>query len=54
MDVVAGRELHPKADGAAHIADNAAAMDLSLSPAELAAIDTAFPAGSTRGDLPMI
>jgi diketogulonate reductase-like aldo/keto reductase len=44
----------PKAVSAAHVADNAAAMNLELSAAELAAIDAAFPRGAKRRDLPMI
>jgi diketogulonate reductase-like aldo/keto reductase len=44
----------PKAVSAAHVADNAEAMRLKLSAAELAAIDAAFPRGAIRRDLPMI
>jgi diketogulonate reductase-like aldo/keto reductase len=44
----------PKAVSAAHVADNAAAMNLNLSASEIAAIDAAFPRGAKRRDLPMI
>jgi diketogulonate reductase-like aldo/keto reductase len=43
----------PKASSAAHAADNAAAGDLTLTAAEIARIDEAFPLGRPRG-LPMI
>jgi diketogulonate reductase-like aldo/keto reductase len=43
----------PKAVSAAHIDDNAAAMGLALSAADIAAIDAAFPCGAARRDLPM-
>jgi diketogulonate reductase-like aldo/keto reductase len=43
----------PKASSAAHAADNAAAGDLTLTAAEIARIDEAFPLGRSRG-LPMI
>jgi diketogulonate reductase-like aldo/keto reductase len=43
----------PKAVSAAHIDDNAAAMGLALSAADIAAIDAAFPRGAARRDLPM-
>jgi diketogulonate reductase-like aldo/keto reductase len=44
----------PKAVNIKHVADNAAAMSLTLSTSELAAIDAAFSRGPTRRDLPMI
>ena len=43
----------PKASRVAHVDDNAAAGDLELTGAEVAAIDAAFPAGRPR-PLPMI
>jgi diketogulonate reductase-like aldo/keto reductase len=43
----------PKASKAEHAADNAAAGDLSLSPAEIERIDRAFPLGRPKS-LPMI
>lgn len=43
----------PKASSAEHAADNAAAGDLTLTAAEIARIDEAFPLGRPRG-LPMI
>ena len=43
----------PKASSAAHAEDNAAAGDLTLTAAEIARIDEAFPLGRPRG-LPMI
>jgi diketogulonate reductase-like aldo/keto reductase len=44
----------PKAASVEHLAENAAAGDLQLSAAELAAIDAAFPLGKMPGSLPMI
>lgn len=44
----------PKAADPAHAADNAGAGALELSPAELAAIDRAFPRGRRPHSLPMI
>ncbi|HEY2681982.1 MAG TPA: aldo/keto reductase [Steroidobacteraceae bacterium] len=44
----------PKASGAAHVRDNAAAQNLKLSPDELAAIDAAFPLGRKPRTLPTI
>ena len=43
----------PKASSAAHAEDNAGAGDLTLTAAEIARIDEAFPVGRPRG-LPMI
>ena len=44
----------PKASGLAHVEENAAALHLELSAAELARIDAAFPLGKPRRGLPMI
>ena len=44
----------PKASSAEHAADNAAAGDLTLSAAELAALDKAFPRGPKPRGLPML
>lgn len=44
----------PKASSAQHAADNAAAGDLKLADAEIAAIDTAFPRGPKPRGLPML
>ncbi len=44
----------PKAASVAHVEDNAAALDLRLGAAELAAIDAAFARGARRGELPTI
>lgn len=44
----------PKASSIAHIAENAGAVALELSDAELARIDSAFPRGRPRRGLPMI
>lgn len=44
----------PKASSPQHVADNAAAADLHLSPAEIAEIDAAFPLGRRPRSLPMI
>jgi diketogulonate reductase-like aldo/keto reductase len=44
----------PKASPAPHAADNAGAGDLTLSPAEIAMIDQAFPLGPEPEGLPML
>jgi diketogulonate reductase-like aldo/keto reductase len=44
----------PKASTAEHAADNAAAGDLTLSAAEIAALDGAFPRGPKPSSLPML
>jgi diketogulonate reductase-like aldo/keto reductase len=44
----------PKAANVAHVAENAGAIALRLSEAELARIDAAFPRGKPRRGLPMI
>lgn len=44
----------PKAGSATHVADNAAALGLSLDEADIAAIDRAFPRGPKPRHLPMI
>jgi diketogulonate reductase-like aldo/keto reductase len=44
----------PKASSAAHAADNAAASALTLSAAELADIENAFPLGREPSSLPML
>jgi diketogulonate reductase-like aldo/keto reductase len=44
----------PKASSAAHAADNAGAGGLTLSAAEIAQIDKAFPRGREPGHLPML
>ena len=44
----------PKASVPEHAAENAGAGDLRLSKAELAAIDEAFPMGSTPRELPVL
>lgn len=44
----------PKASSMAHVTDNAGAAALTLSDAELAQLDAAFPRGKPRRDLPMI
>jgi diketogulonate reductase-like aldo/keto reductase len=44
----------PKAGRIAHVEDNAGAMNLSLSEAEIARIDAAFPRGRKPASLPMI
>jgi diketogulonate reductase-like aldo/keto reductase len=44
----------PKAASAAHTADNAAAAGITLTDAEIAAIDAAFPRGRKPRSLPMI
>jgi diketogulonate reductase-like aldo/keto reductase len=44
----------PKAGRVAHIEDNAGALNLALSDAEIARIDAAFPRGRKPASLPMI
>ena len=44
----------PKAASATHAADNAAALRLALSEADIAAVDAAFPRGPKPRHLPMI
>ncbi len=44
----------PKASSASHAADNAAAGNLTLSEAEIAALDRAFPRGPEPRSLPML
>jgi diketogulonate reductase-like aldo/keto reductase len=44
----------PKASSVAHVAENAGALALELSGAEIARIDGAFPRGKPRRGLPMI
>ena len=44
----------PKASSTEHAADNAAAGDLTLSAAEIAALDKAFPRGPKPRSLPML
>jgi diketogulonate reductase-like aldo/keto reductase len=44
----------PKASSAEHAADNAAAGDLALDAAEIAALDKAFPRGPKPRGLPML
>jgi diketogulonate reductase-like aldo/keto reductase len=44
----------PKASAMAHVVENAGALTLELSEAELAAIDAAFPLGKPPRGLPMI
>jgi diketogulonate reductase-like aldo/keto reductase len=44
----------PKASSAEHAAENAAAGDLNLSEAEIAALDKAFPRGPKPRGLPML
>ena len=44
----------PKAASAAHVEENAGALALELTGAELAAVDAAFPRGKPRRGLPMI
>jgi diketogulonate reductase-like aldo/keto reductase len=44
----------PKASSAEHAAENAAAGDLTLSAAEIAALDKAFPRGPKPRGLPML
>lgn len=44
----------PKAEQAEHVRENAGAGDLTLSPAEIGAIDAAFPVGRLAGELPTL
>jgi diketogulonate reductase-like aldo/keto reductase len=44
----------PKASSAEHAAENAAARKLTLSDAEIAALDAAFPRGAKPRGLPML
>jgi diketogulonate reductase-like aldo/keto reductase len=44
----------PKAVGSAHLADNAAAMSLELGPAEIEALEAAFPKASPDRELPTV
>lgn len=44
----------PKASALAHVAENAGALTLELSDAEIARIDAAFPRGKPRRGLPML
>jgi len=44
----------PKASSAEHVAENAAAGDLTLSESEIAALDAAFPRGPKPRSLPML
>ena len=44
----------PKASNVSHVAENAGALTLELSEAEVARIDAAFPRGAPRRGLPMI
>ena len=44
----------PKASSTEHAADNAAAGDLTLGAAEIAALDKAFPRGPKQRSLPML
>ena len=44
----------PKAVKMVHVEANAAAINITLSQAEIAAIDAAFPRGAKRRDLPVI
>jgi diketogulonate reductase-like aldo/keto reductase len=44
----------PKASSAEHVAENAAAGDLTLSESEIAALDVAFPRGPKPRSLPML
>lgn len=44
----------PKAGHVAHVEDNAGALNLALSEAEIARIDAAFPRGRKPASLPMI
>jgi diketogulonate reductase-like aldo/keto reductase len=44
----------PKASSADHVAENAAAGDLTLSKSEIAALDEAFPRGPRPRSLPML
>ncbi len=44
----------PKAVGHRHLADNLAAIDLALTPAELKAIDTVFAPPTRKKPLAMV
>jgi diketogulonate reductase-like aldo/keto reductase len=44
----------PKAVSAAHVAENAGAGDLELTPEEIARVEAAFPLGRPRRSLPML
>jgi diketogulonate reductase-like aldo/keto reductase len=44
----------PKATNAAHVHENRAALDLALSPADLAELDGAFPAPRRARPLEML
>ena len=44
----------PKASSSEHAAENAAAAMLTLSTAEIAALDAAFPRGAKPRSLPML
>lgn len=44
----------PKTSSAAHVEENAAALDLVLTKREIAAIDAAFPRGKPKRELPTI
>ncbi|MDQ1473591.1 MAG: hypothetical protein QOJ99_5071 [Bryobacterales bacterium] len=44
----------PKASGAGHAVENAAAADLTLTPSEIVQIEAAFPRGRKPRSLPMI
>ena len=48
LQVVPGALVIPKASKVAHVEDNAGAMDLVLSDAEVARIDAVFPKGKRR------
>ena len=49
-----GSFVIPKASSLEHVAENAGALGLHLSDAELASIDGAFPRGAPRAELPTI
>lgn len=44
----------PKAEAQAHVVENAGAGDLTLSPAEIAVVEEAFPVAGARGELPTL
>lgn len=44
----------PKASSVAHVEDNAGALSLTLTEAEVARIDRAFPVGARRSSVPML
>ena len=44
----------PKASSAAHVRDNRAALDITLTEADLAELDRAFPPPSGRGPLEVL